>query len=640
MSDMPSAAPDPAAAQIGIPLDLAPLLTPYGHYPRLSVRVVHLPSLVCLSKGMSNEDRSWSLAPADLVGLELLVPEDTDPPIALAIRIVGIDKNENATIVGQFDVPLFAIRATSKSTDGPPPAPAEPTDWERRTERRVAAALRLGERRVAQALAEAEAQWEGESERRLSEQVEQLDQGWQRKFRSERAVRGEAETRATEAAQKLTLLSDELEAALARAAAAEAAEADRVRDMQRAAEAAEARLADELAKQAAATEVKWEAESEIRIAAAVQQAVQDAEAAAEARLEEARAAWQEGADREIAALKQRCAEAESAARHPGAGLAEAEAQWQAESERQLSALAQRLEQEWQQKVASERAARDAAEVRAGDAAQKLSELSQELEAVRAAAAAAEAPDAGRDSDRQRYAAEAEARLAEELAKQVAAAQAHWDAESGDRVAVAVAQAVQEAEAAAATRLEQAREDWQGEAQAALAAAEVQWHAEEVKRFARARSEWHKEALAAVNKDRRALRSVARRQRLAGAGRHFRRIGLIAGGLVAVYFLYTEFRPTLVKQWLPQAMALVSDIETAARSRLESLWDAVQPQTAVVTDIANLRAGPSTAREVLTTLPRGTVVTVMERRDDWIRVQAGGDPSDQGWLHHSLLEAAQ
>jgi len=31
---------------------------------------------------------------------------------------------------------------------------------------------------------------------------------------------------------------------------------------------------------------------------------------------------------------------------------------------------------------------------------------------------------------------------------------------------------------------------------------------------------------------------------------------------------------------------------------------------------------------------------MERRDDWIRVQAGSDPSDQGWLHHSLLEAAQ
>ncbi|MEQ8356864.1 MAG: SH3 domain-containing protein [Kiloniellaceae bacterium] len=61
---------------------------------------------------------------------------------------------------------------------------------------------------------------------------------------------------------------------------------------------------------------------------------------------------------------------------------------------------------------------------------------------------------------------------------------------------------------------------------------------------------------------------------------------------------------------------------------------------VAARFVNVRAGLSTAREAPTTLPRDTVVTVLERRGAWIRIQAVGGRSEPGWLHQSPLEAAE
>ncbi|MEQ8356863.1 MAG: hypothetical protein RH942_15075 [Kiloniellaceae bacterium] len=464
-----AAAADRAASHAGIPLDLAPLLTPYGHLRRLSLRVVHLPPQACFSQGVGNEDASWSLAQGDLEGLELLLPEGAAPPLTLAIRLVGIDKDENATVVGQFDVPLFSITTASRAAGGPLPAPPAPAAWQARMERRVAAALRLSARKARLGLVEAKRQWQAESDQRVAEQAAALEEEWRRKVQAERAARRDAEARAGESARNLTELSGELDAARTRAAAAEAAK----------------RQLDESAS-------------------------------------------------EVLRLEMR--------------LAEAEARWQAETRERLTAQAAELEREWQQGILAERAARDDAAARAAAAVREATALASEIAALRENAAAAE-PESG-----PRCAPQAdEARLA-----------------------ATVKQALEEAEAASAAQLEAARESWHSEAQTALATAEARWRAAEAKRFATARAEWQKTASATAGRSRRALRSVARKQGFGDAGRRFTRLSLIAGCAAAGLLLYSEFKPTIIQHWVPKGLALASDVEATALSRLRALTQSQEP----------------------------------------------------------------
>ena len=52
----------------GIPVDLAPLLSPYRRYEQLSLRIERLPSRARFSRGSNNGDRTWSLTPDQLDG--------------------------------------------------------------------------------------------------------------------------------------------------------------------------------------------------------------------------------------------------------------------------------------------------------------------------------------------------------------------------------------------------------------------------------------------------------------------------------------------------------------------------------------------------------------------------------------------
>ena len=59
---------------------------------------------------------------------------------------------------------------------------------------------------------------------------------------------------------------------------------------------------------------------------------------------------------------------------------------------------------------------------------------------------------------------------------------------------------------------------------------------------------------------------------------------------------------------------------------------------IVQSPANLRAGPGGGAEVLSTLPRGQVLTVFDRAPGgWLRV---GDAEPRGWVHSSLLADGQ
>ncbi|MDZ4870604.1 MAG: SH3 domain-containing protein [Alphaproteobacteria bacterium] len=61
------------------------------------------------------------------------------------------------------------------------------------------------------------------------------------------------------------------------------------------------------------------------------------------------------------------------------------------------------------------------------------------------------------------------------------------------------------------------------------------------------------------------------------------------------------------------------------------------RTAVLALDARLRAGPSTNVSVIAPLERGTSVTILEERGEWIRVRAAGKPVREGWVKISQLK---
>lgn len=712
MTDEANPAPAGRAAQGGIPLNLAPLLTPYGQHQRLTVRVVYLPPRAELTRGQRNEDASWSLTPAELDGLELLLPDDSEPPPSVGVRIVGIDRNENASIVGQFEVPL---PRSKRAKGGSGADAAQLAALQRRLDRRAAAAKRLAERRVARALAEAEATWRAESDASRGEETQRLEQDWRQKVAAEQDARQAAEVRAEEAAQQIAALAGELEEARTRATVAEAAGSESTSQLSdeeietRTAEAVETRLEE--------ARVAWQAKAAQAQAAeldALRRQLSEAQAAA-AELETLRQqldaaqtdtrkseaerdtlqrqlAEAQGAAEELATLRNQLAEAEAAAREletlrsqlteaqAAAGqlenrLAAAEAQAESDIETRLANQEQVLELEWREKLLSERTARQAAEAKADEAAQHLAPLTTELEALRVRATAAEATAASRESELQRQAQDAEARLAREVESRIAAARTEWQAErekendarlareletrvaaseagwesnrqrDGEaRIAAAVDQAVKKAEIKAQTRLEQARADWEKELRSALAIAEGKWQAEAARRLAAAHAEWNKNSDLELARGRSKLRGAARRQWRAPAWRLVKRTAFAAACATAVFVVYTQFKPLIheyadVGRWKPKVMAVVDGVKSTALEEYESLAGDPAPHRTVAAELANVRSGPSTDSDVVARLPRDTKVTVLERRGAWIRVPVESARAGEGWLHETLLDGA-
>lgn len=707
MTDEANPAPADRTAQGGIPLNLAPLLTPYGQHQRLTIRVVYLPPRAELTRGQRNEDASWSLTPSELDGLELLLPDDSEPPPTVGVRIVGIDRNENASIVGQFEVPL---PRSQRAKSGGGASAAQLAALQHRLDRRAAAAKRLAERKAARAVAAAEAKWRAESTASRGKEAQHLEQDWQQKIAAEQDARRAAEARTEEALQKVAALTGELEAAQERAAAAEAAQAD-VAPQPPEAEI-EVRIAAEVDSRLADARAAWQAEAAGELEAAraswPQEATEALEAA-RAEVAEARAAAEEatregaqeieGLRRELAAaealrrdldvtrrelaaaqaaaedlevLRQELATAQSAAGALETELAQARAQAESDIEAQLANREQVLELEWREKLLGERTARQAAEAKAAEAAQQLAPVSAELEAARVRAAAAEAKATSREAELQRQGEEAEARLAREVETRLAAARIEWQSEQDKqdeariarelearaaasesgwesnrqrdgeaRIAAAVDQAVKKAEIKAQSRLEQARADWEKESRTALAIAEGKWQAEAAKRLAAAHAEWNKNSEMELARGRSKLRGVARQQWRPKAWRFIKRAGLAAACLAAVYVGYTQYGAT-VREYLdwnrlkPKVAALADKVETTARDELESLTGKLQARLTIAAEMANVRSGPSTDTEVVARLPRDTVVTVLERRGEWIRVPVASAAGGEGWLHETLL----
>jgi len=496
MNKMATAMTEPAMAPGGIPLDLAPLLSPYAHYRRLSVRIEQLPPQARFSKGSNNGDRTWSLKPNDLDDLEFLPPEGASLPISLAIRIIGIDDDDEATILAQFDLPVSlgdTVTAPAKAKPSARPTASDANaQWQRRIERRVAAALRLGERNAEKQLAAAESNWHDQYEVRLADIANQLTLEWEQKNAAEQTARESADAKSAASAKKLSELTKQLEAATAMAAKAEAAQDRNLSELQvrhdkalqQQAKKAETHLAKELDRTLARAEAKWEKERDKQIAGAVKQAVQESEAQAKSELEQSHAQWLEESNRAITAAGDKTAQAEAALAKHDSDLANAQKDFdraQAKSEKEHGKLAAVAVKQAVQSSAEEADARleqaraqwleqstrkiDAANDKAAQAEAVLQKASNDsevlLQSLRDDVAKAAATLASRETDL------ADARQEWERT------QAKAERETEQRVATAVTQAVRASEAESEVRLEQARALWLEQSGREIAAANEQ-----------------------------------------------------------------------------------------------------------------------------------------------------------------------
>ena len=283
MDDVIGATAEATAPPGGIPLVLAPLLSPYRQHGHLSLRVERLQNGARLSKGSNNGDRTWSLTVDDLDGLTYLPPEGMDEAHTLAIRILSLDGEHGATLA-VLDLPVSPGDALSGLA--PPVAAAPGSDADVDDDVEV--------RRLRDQLVEVKASLAAR-EAELAEMRQMLEH-----------ARAEGLKQATET--DLTAARTAWEAQLKERLAEAAAEA-----------------ATNLEKSRAA----WQAEQEGRFG--------NLEARAEDRIEQARERWQQEAK---AALSKTEAtwKADEAVR-----LAAAEARWREESVRALAEAKARFE---------------------------------------------------------------------------------------------------------------------------------------------------------------------------------------------------------------------------------------------------------------------------------------------------------
>jgi hypothetical protein len=112
-----------------------------------------------------------------------------------------------------------------------------------------------------------------------------------------------------------------------------------------------------------------------------------------------------------------------------------------------------------------------------------------------------------------------------------------------------------------------------------------------------------------------------------AGREFVAAAVLVVGTIVAY---PRIEPLIPEPWRTNIAAVT------ARFGLSS--NVVAQGSAVVVRDVNLRSGPSTAAEIIATLPRGLKLTTLARREEWTLVQIEGDSPKQGWVFSSFLEA--
>jgi hypothetical protein len=454
--------------------------------------------------------------------------------------------------------------------------------WQADVARRLAAAEAKGREQSAQALAAATARSE-QAEAALAAVRSQPQAAPMRNPGDDAALR---RLRDDFAAMQAVLAEREVELMETRQALAQA-------QAERPVQTIEAELA--------MARTEWEAELGQRLATA------GAQAAAE--LDKQRAVWQ-------AAQEQLFAKADERAQEQ---IKQARAQWHVEAEMALS----KAQAAWQANMAAQLAAAEAkGRAQSAQALIEAAARSEQAEAALAAAQAVTQParDPGDDV------------ALEQLREEVAALRATL--------------AEREAELA---EERSARETSAPEAEAAAR------KAEEAQRLLAAHAKGKKEVRAG-NNTRGAFGAAFNRSRQALAMRYLIRGGAVAASLIVAMLIYPLAEAMIVDGAWPRVTAATSAIGPMIREALgPSQAPAPEPpqiaarqeapvperRTIISVPIANVRAGPSPAAPVITTLSRDIDVTPVERRGSWVLIRFGGESGmshrQEGWVFGSYVK---
>lgn len=664
---IPAIAETTAASGVGIPLDLAPLLSPYGDHGKLSIKVERLPLRARLSKGRNNGDHSWSLTPGELDDLLYQPPAGLETPHTLIVKIISLDSDSASTLV-QLDVPVIpgdGSETIVPETIAHPGINEEPSGEVIALEAELAAVSeelnRLrdesGEQtarhtealqqQAAEAdarftetlqrrLSDAHASWEAEQQNRITIAVQAaVDQA-----RKEAGTKTRAQLEQTNEAR----LSQELGRRLADAKASWEAEQQNhttaaIQDAARRAEqettarleqSNEARLSQELGRQLADARAAWEAEQKSLIAVTVQDAVRQAEENAKAeqkrindarlfeelgrRLADARALWDDEQKADIAAAVQDAVQqAEALAQKE---LEQARVDWQAASAQELTDLSAQCEQA---EAALEAAHRQALPLQ--DSEEALRGLRDELETAQASIRAREAELTEARQEQERSTAEIQSattqsfreaelefRLNELLAETEASlkeSRAAWDREREEILA--------NAEEIAQQRVDQAFEQWQQETQAALSRAQQDWMDSEATRLAVAEAHWRKNI--GIVKSRGPITELTNKRRQRRINGRVLRMGAIAACLAAAIMLYPYVAPFVAKDLWPEIAAQKDRIEPSIRkagSDIQSWITGVMDggDVADISDVAEPRVAIDVAAANVRAGPSTTASVIM------------------------------
>lgn len=521
-----------------IPLDLAPLISPYRGQGRISLRVERLPHRTRLSRGQNNGDRSWSLVLDDLEGLQFLAPKDLGAEQKISIRVVSLDGGDGATIaVLEYEIPTHdspRITAVDGGRAGQDSGPERAQTERLRIELAEAKAARAAqESMLADVRQGLESDWESRARQMAQVELATAKSAWEAQTKDQLAELARREAANLEQSQR-TWQAEE-ESRLAKAELEYRRELDQERQLWR--KEHEAKLAQSERDAKASEAARLAAEDKLRLLASKGETYERARSEFEADLAKAKATWKEGEAERLAAAQEQwqlvaataqndahvrlrrefeaeLAKVQRAWKDGEANrLAAARVEWQAHSEKALEEsrhrstdeaemLRSKTESEWQARSDARMSEaqtawqQQSAKALADERARSEKELQIALEAAQRVWKTGEAARL----------ASAEAKWHEESAKQMSEARARAGDEDkvgdvgqidGLRDELAVANATlanREAELAQLRQnLQHAGDGTRREVEVALADAHKNWSEEEATRLATARAQWNEQS---------------------------------------------------------------------------------------------------------------------------------------------------
>jgi SH3 domain-containing protein len=471
-----------------IPLDLVSVVAPYKRYRGLSLRVEHLAHGARLSHGRNNGDRSWSVAPDELDGLEYLPPNDSYESHTLAVRIISLDGGDGESLA-VIDLPIVGRAGAETSMDAPSGAlhaevqrlrdelvkvksSLAARDTDLATARRNAEDAERSRQSLKMEFSAAEESWDRELRKQLtnaaaeaSANLEKLRSEWDAEQSTRRSKTDAGAQKSVEDARKRW--QQESQAALAKA------EAEwNIAEMARMA-SVEAAWHEQSAK--TMSELRARAEEAEAAAARAKVAVAKNDTTEMRRLREELATTHAELSKRNTELAEARATAELAQSHshnPPADLkkaeqawkaaesvrlAGAEARWKEQSAKAVADVTARLEQT-EAALAEARAATEAARVRSRESATEVKKAEQAWKVAEAARLAS-----------------AEMAWKEQMAKAVGEVTAHLEhTEAALAEARAEAEAVRAQSRGSAADLKKAEQAWKAAESVRLSAAESRW----------------------------------------------------------------------------------------------------------------------------------------------------------------------